>query len=107
MSLISLNTNPSIYSVQFDLILSEVMENDSNNSIFHSEPEKPKPWVEYCQQLAINCYGPKDLEIWWVTFVKGTREGAQESGEVKSLIKESGDEGSRRVSGIDDGGGII
>jgi len=35
-------------------ILSERIENDWDNPIFHEEPEAPKPWVEYYRQSAIN-----------------------------------------------------
>jgi hypothetical protein len=34
-------------------ILSEEPENDGNNLVFHTEPEIPKPWVEYYRQSAI------------------------------------------------------
>jgi len=37
-----------------DSILSEKLENDWNNLIFHAEPETPTPWVEYFRQSAIN-----------------------------------------------------
>jgi len=37
-----------------DTILSEKLENDWNNPMFHSKPETPIPWVEYYRQSAIN-----------------------------------------------------
>jgi hypothetical protein len=37
-----------------DSIISEIEENDWNNPIFHTEPETPKPWVEYYRQSASN-----------------------------------------------------
>jgi len=37
-----------------ETILSEVPDKDWNNSIFHTDPEAPKPWVEYYRQSAIN-----------------------------------------------------
>jgi len=37
-----------------DSLLSEKLEDNWNNPIFHAERETPKPWVEYYRQSAIN-----------------------------------------------------
>jgi len=37
-----------------DTILSEKLENDWKNPIFHTEPNTPKPSEEYYQQSAVN-----------------------------------------------------
>ena len=37
-----------------DSNLYENEENDCINPIFHTEPESPKPWVEYYRQSPIN-----------------------------------------------------